>query len=122
MMKPEFSAVTLENRYAVMGADVEMTCIISKLISTVSVQWRNAKGEIVNSDDQLTVKQGSKDDNGKQQSTLTISKTELQAMGTTTTTFSCEVLSADQTVAITKTMTLSIYDFSKFSTSVLKFQ
>jgi hypothetical protein len=107
------SVVTLENRYAVTGADIELTCTISQLLSTVLVQWKNSSEKVIYNDGQFTVNQGSKDENGNQQSTLTISTTKLQALGATAVTFSCDILSGDQTVAITKKMTLNLYDFSE---------
>ena len=106
--------VSLEDRYAVTNQDIELICTISQLMSTVLVQWKDSNGQIITDDSHYKVDQGSKDENGNQQSTLKIFTAKLKALGTTTVTFSCEVLSGDQTVAIAKTMTLTLYDFSKY--------
>ena len=94
--------------------DVLLTCSVSQLLKTVSVQWRDSSGQVVNSDSDYTVNQGSKDESGNQYSTLQISTTKLRTLGATTVTHTCQVLSGDQTVAVSKTMTLTLYDFSKF--------
>ena len=108
------SAVTAEDRHAVMSEDVILTCIISLLLSTVSVQWRDSSGQVINSDSDYTVNQGSKDESGNQYSTLQISTSKLHSFGATTVTYTCQVLSWDQTVAVSKSMALTLYDFSKF--------
>ena len=108
------SAVTAEDRHTVMNEDVLLTCSISQLLNTVSVQWRDSSGQVINSDSDYTVNQGSKDESGNQHSTLQISTTKLQSLGSTSVTYTCQVLSGDQTVAISKSMTLTTYDFSKF--------
>ena len=109
--------MTLENRYAVINAEIKLTCSISQLQNTVPVQWKDKDGQVISNDNHYTVNQGSKDENGNQYSTLTISTTKLQALGSTSVTFSCQILTEDDTVAITKTMTLTLYDFSKFNQS-----
>ena len=109
--------MTLENRYAVINAEIKLTCTISQLQNTVPVQWKDKDGQVISNDNHYTVNQGSKDENGNQYSTLTISTTKLQALGSTTVTFTCQILSEDDKVAITKTMTLTLYDFSKFNES-----
>ena len=96
-----------------MSEDVLLTCTISQLLSTVTVQWSDTSGQVINSDNDYTVNQGSKDESGNQYSTLQISTTKLQTLGATTVTYTCQVLSGDQTVAVSKTMTLTLYDFSK---------
>ena len=105
--------VTLDDRYAVMSADIEITCTISQLLNTVSVQWGDSDGNVIDNDTHYSTNQGSKDKSGNQYSTLTISASKLQDLGSSSVTYSCQVLSGDQTVAITKTMTLTLYDFSK---------
>ena len=96
-----------------MSGDIELTCTITQLLNTVVVQWGDSGGNVISNDDYYTTNQGSKDESGNQYSTLTISASKLQALGSSSVTYSCQVLSGDQTVAITKTMTLTIYDFSK---------
>ena len=108
------SVVTAEDRHAVMSEDVLLTCSISQLLNKVSVQWRDSSGQVLNSDSDYTVNQGSKDESGNQYSTLQISATKLQTLGATSIAYTCQVLSGDQTLAVSKTMTLTIYDFSKF--------
>ena len=107
------TAVTAEDRHAVMSEDVLLTCSISQLLNTVSVQWRDSSGQVINSDSDYTVNQGSKDESGNQYSTLQISTTKLQTFGATTVTYTCQVFSGDDSDAITKTMTLTLYDYSK---------
>ena len=102
-----------EDRHAVMSEDVLLTCSISQLLNTVSVQWRDSSGQVINSDSDYTVNQGSKDESGNQYSTLQISTSKRQSLGATSVTYTCQVLSGDQTVAVTKTMTLTLYDFGK---------
>ena len=114
------SVVTLENRYAVTEADIEITCSISQLLKTVSVQWRDTDGQVISDDVNYTFQQGSKDESGYQYSTLIISAQRLQGLGSSVT-YSCQVLSEDQTVVITKPMTLSIYTFSKYIAYVYYF-
>ena len=111
--------MTVEDRHAVMSEDVLLTSSLSQLLNTVSVQWRDSSGQVINSDSDYTVNQGSKDGSGNQDSTLQISTTKLQTLGATTVTYTCQVLSGDQTVAVSKTMTLTLYDFGKLGT--LKF-
>ena len=103
--------MTVEDKYVVMSADIEVTCGISQLLNSVSVQWRDSDEQIISDDDYYTTNQGSKDESGNQHSTLTISHSKLQALGSSSFTYSCQVLSGDQTVAITKNMTLTLYDF-----------
>ena len=105
--------VTLEDRYAVMSADIEITCTISQLLNTVSVQWSDSDGNVIDNDTHYSTNQGSKDESGNQYSTLTISASKLQALGSTSVTYSCLVSSGDDSAAITRTMTLTVYDFSK---------
>ena len=102
-----------------MSEDVLLTCSISQLLNTVSVQWRDSSGQVINSDSDYTVNQGSKDESGNQYSTLQISATKLQTFGATAVTYTCQVLSGDQTVAVSKSMALTLYDFGKLGT--LKF-
>ena len=96
-----------------MSEDVLLTCSISQLLNTVSVQWRDTSGQVINSDSDYTVNQGSKDESGKQYSSLQISTAKLKSLGATSVTYTCQVLSGDQTVAISKSMTLTLYDFGK---------
>ena len=105
--------MTAEDRHAVMSEDVLLTCSISQLLNTVSVQWRDTSGQVINSDSDYTVNQGSKDESGKQYSTLKISTTKLQSLGAPSVTYTCQVLSGDQTAAVSKSMTLTLYDFGK---------
>ena len=107
------TAVTAEDRHAVMSEDVVLTCSISQLLNTVSVQWRDSSGQVINSDSGYTVNQGSKDESGNQYSTLQISATKLQTFGATSIAYTCQVFSGDDSDAITKTMTLTLYDYSK---------
>ena len=108
------SVVTAEDRHAVMSEDVLLTCSISQLLNTVPVQWRDSSGQVINSDSDYTVNQGSKDESGNQYSNLQISTTKLQTFGATSIAYTCQVLSGDQTVAVSKSMALTLYDFSKF--------
>ena len=96
-----------------MSEDVLLTCSISQLLNTVSVQWRDTSGQVINSDGDYTVNQGSKDESCNQYSTLQISTSKLQSLGSTAVTYTCQVLSGDQTVAVSKSMTLTLYDFGK---------
>ena len=105
--------VTLDDRYAVMSADIGITCTISQLLNTVSVQWSDSDGNVIDNDTHYSTNQGSKDESGNQYSTLTISASKLQALGSTSVTYSCLVSSGDDSAAITRTMTLTVYDFSK---------
>ena len=109
--------VALDDSYAAKGANVLLTCSISQLLNTVSVQWRDSSGQVINSDSDYTVNQGSKDESGNQYSTLQISTTKLQTFGATTVTYTCHVLSGDQTVAVSKSMTLTLYEFGKQNTN-----
>ena len=97
-----------------MRADIELTCRISQLLNTVLVQWKDSDGQVINDNTHYFVSQGSKDENGNQDSILRISDTKLQLLGSSSATFSCQVLSEDETAAVTKTMALAIYDFSKY--------
>ena len=114
------SDVTAEERHAVMSEDVLLTCSISQLLNTVSVQWRDTSGQVINRDSDYTVNQGSKDESGNQYSTLQISTTKLQSLGSTSVTYTCQVLSGDQTAAVLKSMTLTLYDFSKVLLKIIK--
>ena len=114
------SAVTAEDRHAVMSEDVLLTCSISQLLNTVSVQWRDTSGQVINSDSDYTVNQGSKDESGNQFSTLQISTAKLKSLGATSVTYTCQVLSGDQTVDVSKSMTLTLYDFSKVLFKMIK--
>ena len=96
-----------------MSGDIELTCTITQLLNTVVVQWGDSGGNVISNDDYYTTNQGSKDESGNQYSTLIISAQRLQGLGSSVT-YSCQVLSEDQTVVITKPMTLSIYTFSKY--------
>ena len=106
--------MTAEDRHAVMSEDVVLTCSISQLLNTVSVQWRDSSGQVINSDSDYTVNQGSKDESGNQYSNLQLSTTKLQTLGAASIAYTCQVLSGDQTVAVSKSMALNLYDFSKF--------
>ena len=110
-----FIGVALEDSYAAKGEDVVITCSITQLLKTVTVQWRDSSGQVINSDSDYTVTQGSKDESGKQYSSLQISATKLKSLGATSVTYTCQVLSGDQTVAVSKSMTLTLYDFGKHS-------
>ena len=110
--------MALEDSYAAKGANVLLTCSVSQLLNTVSVQWRDSSGQVINSDSDYTVNQGSKDESGNQYSTLQISLSKLQTFGATTVTFTCQVLSGDQTVAVSKSMTLTLYEFGKQNTKL----
>ena len=96
-----------------MSGDIELTCTITQLLNTVVVQWGDSGGNVISNDDYYTTNQGSKDESGNQYSTLTISASKLQALGSTSVTYSCLVSSGDDSAAITRTMTLTVYDFSK---------
>ena len=96
-----------------MSEDVLLTCNISQLLNTVSVQWRDTSGQVINSNSDYTVNQGSKDESGNQYSTLQILTSKLQTIGATSVTYTCLVFSGDESDAITKTMTLTLYDYSK---------
>ena len=110
-----FIGVALEDSYAAKGEDVLITCSITQLLKTVTVQWRDTSGQVINSDSDYTVNQGSKDESGKQYSSLQILTTNLQSLGTTSVTYTCQVLSGDQTIAVSKSMTLTLYEFGKHS-------
>ena len=114
------SAVTAEDRQAVMSEDVLLTCSVSQLLNTVTVQWKDTSGQVINSDSDYTVNQGSKDESGNQFSTLQISTSKLQTIGATSIEYTCQVLSGDQTVAVSKSMTLTLYDFSKVLFKMIK--
>ena len=103
----------LEDSYAAKGTDALLTCSISKLLNTVSVQWRDSSGQVIDNDSDYSVNQGTKDESGNQYSTLQISTTKLQALGSTSVTYTCQVLSGDQTVAVSKVMSLTLYEFGK---------
>ena len=105
--------MTLEDRHAVMNEDVLLTCSITQLMNTVSVQWRDSSGQVIDNDSDYSVNQGTKDESGNQYSTLQISTTKLQTLGSTSVTYTCQVLSGDQTVAVSKTMTLTLHNFGK---------
>ncbi|KAL5264012.1 hypothetical protein ACHWQZ_G005188 [Mnemiopsis leidyi] len=115
----DFVAVTIENRHAAMSGDVLLTCSITKLLNTVSVQWKDSSGQVIDSESDYSVNQGTKDDSGNQYSTLQISTSKLQTLGSTSVTYTCQVLSGDQTVAVSKTMTLTLYDFNGVSRTSL---
>ena len=92
--------------------DQTLSCIITDLLDTVTVQWKQSDKSVIQTDSRFTVAQGAVDQAGQQISTLTVTSAKLVS-DSPSTTYYCTVLSGDGSTAVEKQMTLTNLIFGK---------
>lgn len=102
----------LEDRAVPTVHDQTLSCIITDLLDTVTVQWKKSDQSVIQTDSSFTITQGTVDQAGQQISTLTVTSAKLVSDSPSTTYF-CTVLSGDGSTAVVKQMTLTNLVFGK---------
>ena len=107
--------MTLDDKSVVTASEQTISCVINGLSQTAIVSWKDPDGTIITSGDNYEVVEGTVDDAGQQNSTISTNKlADLEE----TSVFTCEVTSGEYPESETSSndMTLTInYTLGRFT-------